>query len=68
MGKILRGLGREIKLGFKTVTYNFKQYICFFIAILAMQVMFGIIVMSSSNNIYQHEKKTIEDYGDSTSG
>jgi len=68
VGKILRGLGREIKLGFKTVTYNFKQYICFFIAILAMQVMFGIIVMSSSNNIYQHEKKTIEDYGDSTSG
>ena len=62
MGKLFSSLGREIKLGFKTVTFQFKQYLCFFLAILAMQVMFGIIVMSSSNNIYQYEKKTMEDY------
>ena len=62
MGKLFSSLGREIKLGFKTVTFQFKQYLCFFLAILAMQVMFGIIVMSSSNNIYQYEKKTTEDY------
>ena len=68
MGKLIRGLGREIKLGFKTVTFNFKQYLCFFLAILAMQIMFGIIVMSASNNIYQYEKKTLEDYDDPQNG
>ena len=62
MGKLFRSLGREIKLGFKTVTFNFKQYFCFFVAILAMQIMFGIIIMSASNNMYQYEKKTLDDY------
>lgn len=62
MGKIFSTLGREIKLGFKTVMFHFKQYFCFYVAILAMEIMFGIIVMSSSNNIYQHKKNIEDDY------
>lgn len=51
MGKLFKSMGRGIKLAFKTVTFHWKQYICFFIALLAMQVMFGIIVMSTSKSL-----------------
>ena len=62
MGRIFSGLWHEIKMAFKTVTFHFRQYFCFFLAILAMEVMFGIIVMSASNNMYQYEKSINDDY------
>ena len=62
MGKIFSGIWHEIRMAFKTVTFHFKQYFCFFLAILAMEVMFGIIVMSASNNLYQYEKTVNDDY------
>ncbi len=59
MGKILKSMGRGLRLAFKTVTFHWKQYFCFFVAILAMQTMFGIIVMSSSKNVDEYTK-TVE--------
>ena len=62
MGKFFASILKEMKLGFKTVTFQFKQYICFYVAILAMQVMFGIIVMASANDIAQHKESVENDY------
>lgn len=62
MGKFFSSIWHEIKLGFKTVTFQFKQYICFYVAILAMQIMFGIIVMASANDIAQHRDTVNKDY------
>lgn len=54
MGRFLKNAGRNFRLAFKTVTFHWKQYFCFIIAILSMEVMFGIIVMSSSKNIDEY--------------
>ena len=62
MGKFFKSMGRGLKLGFKTVTFHWKQYFCFFMAILAMEIMFGIVVMSSSKNIEQYISKTNSQY------
>ncbi len=62
MGKLLKILGRELKLALKTVTFHWKQYVCFFFAILAVQVMFGVIAMSSSKNIEQYEQSVSSRY------
>ena len=62
MGKFFSSIWHEIKLGFKTVTFQFKQYICFYVAILAMQIMFGVIVMASANDIAQHRDSVVKEY------
>ena len=62
MGKIFKSMGRGIKLAFKTVTFHWKQYICFFIALLAMQIMFGIIVMSSSKSVADYTQTVQAQY------
>lgn len=59
---ILNYLKHNLKLALKSVTYHFKQYFCFYVAILIVETMFGIIVMSTSNNIYQYKANTMDDY------
>ncbi len=53
-------LKRNIKPAFKTVTFHFKEYICFYIAVMIIQILFGIIVMSASSNI-KYERKTVSE-------
>ncbi len=63
MEKIISYLKRNIKLAFKTVTFHFKEYLCFYVAVLIIQTLFGIIIMSSANNIKTEEKEVGDNYG-----
>ncbi len=63
MEKLFGYLKRNIKLAFKTVTFHFKEYLCFYIAILIIQTLFGIIIMSSSNSITTEKKEISSSYG-----
>lgn len=48
--RILEYLGRSIKTAWKTVFFNFKQYLCFFVAIIIVQLLFGMMTVSNDNN------------------
>lgn len=50
MEKILEYLGRSIKIAWKTVFFNFKQYLCFFVAVIIVQLLFGMMSVSNDNN------------------
>lgn len=43
-------LSRHIKIAWKSVFFNFKQYCCFFAAIFIIQLLFGMMSISSTNN------------------
>ena len=62
MEKIIGYLKRNIKLAFKTVTFHFRQYLCFYIAVFIIEMLFGIITMSASNNLYSDKKETMDEY------
>jgi len=55
--KIVEYLKRSLTIAWKSVFFNFKQYACFFVAILIVQVLYGMMTVSSDNNNrieYQH--------------
>ena len=43
-------LSRHIKIAFKSVFFNFKQYCCFFAAIFIIQLLYGMMAFSATNN------------------
>lgn len=43
-------LSRNLKIAWKNVFFNFKQYMCFFLAIFIVQMFYGIMAISTSNN------------------
>lgn len=43
-------LSRNLKIAWKSVFFNFKQYLCFFIAIFIVQMFYGVMAISTSNN------------------
>jgi len=47
-------LSRNLKIAWKSVFFNWKQYICFFLAIFIVQMFYGIMAISTENN------KTVE--------
>ncbi len=48
--RIWEYLSRNLKIAWKSVRFNFKQYICFFLAIFIVQMFYGIMAISTSNN------------------
>ncbi len=57
MEKVFEYLKRSLTISWKSVFFNFKQYVCFFIAIIIVQVLYGIMSISADNNNnveYQH--------------
>ncbi|MBR6676181.1 MAG: ABC transporter permease [Clostridia bacterium] len=48
--RIWEYLSRHIKIAFKSVFFNFKQYSCFFAAIFIIQLLFGMMAISATNN------------------
>lgn len=43
-------LKRHFTIAWKTVFFNFKQFLCFFLAILIVQVLYGMMAVSNANN------------------
>ena len=57
MEKVFEYLKRSLTVAWKTVFFNFGQYLCFFIAIMIIQVLYGMMTVSADNNNnveYQH--------------
>ncbi len=55
--KVFEYLKRSLTVAWKTVFFNFGQYLCFFIAIMIIQVLYGMMTVSADNNNnveYQH--------------
>ena len=48
--RIWEYLSRNIKIAWKSVFFNFKQYCCFFAAIFIIQLLFGMMAISAINN------------------
>ena len=57
MEKVFEYLKRSITIAWKTVFFNFRQYLPFFIAIIIVQILYGMMTVSNDNNNnveYQH--------------
>lgn len=48
--KFFEYLKRSLTIAWKSVFFNFKQYVCFFIAIIIVQVLYGMMTVSADNN------------------
>ncbi len=50
MEKVFAYLKRSLTISWKSVFFNFKQYVCFFIAIIIVQLLYGMMAVSAANN------------------
>ena len=55
-------LKRNMKGAYKTIKSNFKEYLCFFMALIMVEVLFGVISVSFMNN-RKVERSVIEEAG-----
>ena len=55
-------LSRHIKIAWKSVFFNFKQYCCFFAAIFIVQMLFGMMAISATNNSSVAMEQISEEY------
>lgn len=55
-------LSRHLKIAAKSVFFNFKQYMCFFLAIFIIQTFYGIMAVSTSNNDSVERDHVQEEY------
>ena len=46
MTEYFRAVWKNIVLAYKSVRYHLRQYLCFFLAVFAVQVFFGVILFS----------------------
>jgi len=60
--KIFEYLKRSLLISWKTVFFNFKQYVCFFIALIIIQTLYGMMAVSSFNNNNVELKHVHEEY------
>lgn len=51
MEKAISSLKKSIKLAFKSVFYHWKQYLCFFVSIFAVEMLLCLITISSDTNM-----------------
>ncbi|MBQ8185632.1 MAG: ABC transporter permease [Clostridia bacterium] len=62
MEKVFEYLKRSISIAWKSVFFNFKQYVCFFIAIIIVQLLYGMMTVSNDNNNYVEYQHVTEEY------
>lgn len=55
-------LTRHIKIAWKSVFFNFKQYCCFFAAIFIIQLLYGMMAISATNNNSVAYQQIVEEY------
>ena len=60
--RIIEYLGRSLKIARKSIFFNFKQYIYFFVALLIVQMFYGIMTISSYNNEVVERESATEVY------
>lgn len=62
MEKLFEYLKRSLTIAWKTVFFNFKQYLCFFIAIVIIQLLYGMMTVSNDNNNNVEYQHIMEEY------
>lgn len=55
-------LSRHIKIAWKSVFFNFKQYCCFFAAIFIVQMLYGMMAISATNNSSVELQQITDEY------
>ena len=48
--RLIEYLKRSVTIAWKSIFFNFKQYIYFFVAIIIVQMFFGVLTISNGNN------------------
>ena len=59
---IFEYLKRSLTISWKSVFFNFNQYVCFFIAIIIVQVLYGMMSISNDNNNNVEYQHIMEEY------
>ena len=49
-GRFIEYLKRSFTIAWKSIFFNFRQYIFFFVAVLIVQMFFGVMTISTDNN------------------
>lgn len=60
--RIVEYFKRSLKIAWKSIFFNFKQYIFFFIAILIVQMFYGVMTISTDNNTIVEKNSVAEAY------
>lgn len=60
--KVFEYLKRSLTIAWKSVFFNFNQYVCFFIAIIIIQVLYGMMSISADNNNNVEYQHVMEEY------
>ena len=50
MENLFEYLKRNLTIAWKSVFFNFKQYLCFFVALFIIQMFYGLMSVSNANN------------------
>ncbi len=62
MERLFEYLKRSLKIARKSIFFNFKQYIYFFIALLIVQMFYGIMTISAYNNRVVERDSAVSEY------
>ena len=62
MEKVFEYLKRSITIAWKTVFFNFRQYLPFFIAIIIVQILYGMMTVSNDNNNHVEYQHVMDQY------
>lgn len=60
--RLFEYLKRSLKIARKSIFFNFKQYIYFFIALLIVQMFYGIMTISAYNNRVVERDSAVSEY------
>lgn len=60
--KIWEYLKHSVTVAWKSVIFNFKQYACFFLAILMIEVLYGMVAVSTENGNAAQYRRIGDEY------
>ena len=60
--RLIEYLKRSVKIAWKSIFFNFKQYVYFFVAIIIVQMFFGVLTISNGNNNKIESEKVAQTY------
>lgn len=60
--RLIEYLKRSVTIAWKSIFFNFKQYIYFFVAIIIVQMFFGVLTISNGNNQNIESEKVTATY------
>ena len=59
MNRFIMNFKRNVRGAFKSIKSNFKEYICFFLALIMVQVLFGTVTVAFKNNRAVEKKEIV---------